>query len=179
MTPKIDHNDTATCSRGTLLNYHRGLNLRFLEDERVFLWYYKTYWEGTLSRQYPLMWFDKRTNLFYMPDRHMKRTDLGSIPVFVQAHIPPTQAPYAYYSHDAGYENGGMWVAEHLEGPWRFQKMSRAELDELCLSAMLEAGGFSMCRRGTIWNTVRVAGGFCWKPVYPVEESTVPPVSVP
>lgn len=168
IVPAVRPGDTRACERGTILNYSGGLVLRFIEDERVFLWYYKTWWEGTLSRKYPLMWWDEKTQLFYMPDRHMKRTDLGSIPVFVQGCITPTQAPYAYYPHDAGYKNGGMWVCERLGGVWRFKKMTRSELDDMCLSAMLEAGGFSACRRGTIWSAVRAGGWFAWSPVQPV-----------
>jgi hypothetical protein len=40
--------------------------------------------------------------------------------------------------------------------------MTRREVDNLCLSGMLDAGGVSAIRRGTIWAQVRLWGWAAW-----------------
>jgi len=163
VTPRILDSECASTRRGSLLNFRSGLTLRFLRCERWGLVWRKTYWEGRLSPRYPLMWQDAKAGRLYMPDRHEQETDLGSIPPPVTSLFPSVEAPYAYYMHDSAYRHGGLWTAETLDGVWRFCPMARAEADDMCLSAMLEAGGVSAIRRGTIWSQVRLWGWAAWK----------------
>ena len=155
--PLIRPDEVLACSRGVLINFRHGLTLNYLETTRWGLLWRKTWWEGQLDPVTPLMWQDE-DGRYWMPDRHEARTDLGSIPPPVQSWFPATEMPYAYYTHDSGYRHGGLWVAETLDGEWRFQRLSRARLDDMCLSAMPEAAGIWACRRGVIWGAVRAFG---------------------
>jgi len=163
VTPRILDSECASTRRGSLLNFRSGLTLRFLRCERWGLLWRKTWWEGRLSPRYPLMWQDARTGRLWMPDRHEQETDLGSIPPPVRSIFPQDEAPYAYYPHDSAYRHGGLWTAETLDGEWTFKKLSRSEADDMCLSAMLEAGGVSAARRAIIWSAVRSFGWAAWK----------------
>jgi hypothetical protein len=154
----IRPDEVAACDRGVLVNFRHGLTLNFLETERWGYFWRKTWWEGQLDPITPLMWQDA-DGRYWMPDRHEARTDLGSIPPPIQSWFPPTEMPYAYYFHDSGYRYGGLWVAETLDGEWRFERLSRSRLDDMCLSAMPEAAEVVACRRGTIWGAVRMFGG--------------------
>lgn len=166
-TYQIIASETRECDRGTLYNFRHGLDLNFLESERWYLFWQKTWWEGRVNPETPLVWYDKRVKLYVMPDRHESRTDLGSVPPPTQGWFPPTEAPYAYYMHDSGYRYHGFWVCESLNGVWRFQRFSRYDVDEICLSAMLEAGGMADCRRKTIYGTVWTFGWSQWSDYKP------------
>jgi hypothetical protein len=159
--PIIRPDEVATCDRGTLCNYRHGLTLRFKNCRRWGWLWRKTYYEGTLSRRAPLMWQDA-AGVLYMPDRHERCTDLGSIPPPLRSMFPQDEAPYAYYTHDSAYRHGGLWTAPTLDAPWTFRTMTRRAVDDLCLSAMMEAGGVSAIRRGTIWSQVRLWGWAAW-----------------
>jgi hypothetical protein len=166
--PVILPDEVASCKRGKLLNYKHGLVLNWLEEERVCLFWRKTWWEAKIHDVHPLMWWDERLKRYCMPDRHEARTDLGSTPVWMQGIFPATEMPWAYYPHDSGYRWGGMWTAVTLDGEWTFTRMSRQTIDEMCLLAMPEAGGMSAIKRGTIYESVRLAGWACFKPKPPM-----------
>jgi hypothetical protein len=156
------------CKDGVLLNYRRGLTLNWLAVEPWCGLWKKVYWEGQVHPRHPLMWEDRKTGLLYMADKHRARTDLGSIPPPVQQYFPPAEAPYAYYPHDSGYKDGGLWVAPSLDAPWTFKAMSRKELDVMCLCNMLHAGGMSLPRRSVVYSSVRTCGWSAWNPKNPV-----------
>jgi hypothetical protein len=173
---RIVSGETRECSRGILYNHVRGVDMHVLETTG---WFTKTVWyTAQIDPETPSVWYDKRLKLFVMADRHTAKTDMGSTKV--QSLFPPTEAVYAYYPHDSAYAEHGLWVCEtlngevatkeqsrtlpheDLEGTWRFQKMDRATVDEMCLSAMLEAGGMSRCRRGIVWGVVMAVGWYRW-----------------
>lgn len=163
----IRPDEIAVSKRGMLINYSHGLTLRWLRTERwCYLWR-KAWYEGELHPYTPLMWWDEELQLFCMPDRHAAETDLGSIPPPLRGAFPQDEFPFAYYFHDRGYGEGGLYVAPTLDAPFKFREFSRSWLDDRCLSAMPQALGTIRCRTGAIWGAVRTFGGFAWDPVTP------------
>jgi hypothetical protein len=178
--------EIASGKYGRLLNYRRGLDLNWLKTERWCLLWMKVYWEAQLDREHPLMWMDKKGTLYrpcsdeVLLAGKLVVTDLGSVPPFVQQHAPAAEMPWAYFFHDMGYRFHGLWVktvgaaagaaaatepagAAAATEPWEFRKMTRAELDDLCLRQMPEAMGVSLVRRNLIYDCVRAGGWAAWK----------------
>jgi hypothetical protein len=166
--------DMAFGEYGTLFNYRSGLDLNWRRTERWGVLWRKVYWDAELNRSRPLTYFDKRLGLFIRPcspaaleDGAHFLTDLGSVLPPVQSFFPSAEAPYAYFFHDQGYRYGGLWVSETYDGPYQFLKMTRREVDDLCLRCMLQAGGVSLVRRNMIYDAVRVGGWAAWEPQAP------------
>ena len=174
---------------GTLFNLRSGLDLNWRKTERWGVLWQKVYWDAELNRRRPLTYFDKKLGLFVRPCSPAQLeagahflTDLGSVPPPVQSFFPSAEAPYAYFFHDQGYRYGGLWVSATYDGGmgmatqegrgrprpyWQFLKMTRREVDDLCLRCMLEAGGVSLVRRNMIYDAVRVGGWAAWEPQAP------------
>ena len=167
---------------GTLFNFRSGLDLNWRKTERWGMLWQKVYWDAELNRIRPLTYFDKKLGLFVRPCSPAQLeagthflTDLGSVPPPVQSFFPSAEAPYAYFFHDRGYQYGGLWVSvtydratqvSPVQG-YQFLKMTRREVDDLCLRCMLEAGGVSLVRRNMIYDAVRVGGWAAWEPQAP------------
>lgn len=178
MVAPIILSDEIKCGKyGTLFNYRSGLELNWRRTENWCLLWKKVWWDSHVPALHPLMWQDAATGLIYRPAstrqlemQYHRLTDLGSIPPPVQSFFPPAEAPFAYFPHDVGYACGGLWTAMSVDGPWVFTKMSRRELDDLCLRNILEAGGTTLLRRNTIYDAVRCGGWAAWAPKAPDAE---------
>lgn len=174
---RIVNGETRECDRGILYNHIRGVDFHAIDTTGFII--HTVWYSAKLDPETPLVWYDKRLKLFVMADRHTAKTDMGST-WCVQSMFPPTEAVYAYYPHDSLYAQHGLWVCEtlngeiatmeaslalaakDLEGMWRFKRFTRSEGDEMCLSAMLEAGGMSKIRRGIVWGVVASVGWRAW-----------------
>jgi hypothetical protein len=169
--------EIASGKYGRLLNYRRGLNLNWLKTERWCLIWRKVWYTAQVDREHPLMWMDRKGNLYRPCSDEMMAgdpivTDLGSVPPFVQQYVPAAEMPWAYFFHDVGYRFHGLWVRRNDREPepgceeqsaWEFRKMGRQELDDLCLRQIPEAMGIPPVRRNLIYDFVRAGGWVPWK----------------
>jgi hypothetical protein len=157
--------------RGSLLNYKHGLTLNHLRTERWgLIWpltWPKDWFEATLHRVHPALWLDP-AGKFWMADRHMRETDLGSIPPPVRSRISPLEFSVEFYSHDSAYKNHYMWTSMSLDGPWVKEPVTRSDSDQR-LDDMIYARQYALgknlvddTRRGAIWAAVRAFGWHPW-----------------
>ena len=161
---RIVPEETRETDAGVLYNFRSGLTLTFLESERAWLLWRRTWWTGKVNPETPLMWYDKKTKLYYMPDLNVNRTDLGSVPPPAQNRFPPTEAPYGYYMHDTSYRCHGLYACDKFNGEFKLHRMARQPSDEMCLLDILEAGGMGpQYRRNIVYYSVRVGGSGPWK----------------
>ncbi len=72
----------------------------------------------------PLTWFDKKTQMFYRPDKDFV-TNLGSTPFFTRANLPQNQYPRSYSFHDSVWLHGFIWVCIELNGDYIKMPMGR------------------------------------------------------
>lgn len=123
-------------------------------------WWRKTVYEFTNDATDPLTWHAQ--GLQARPDRHIERTDLGSIPRPVQAIPALSKDRYArsYILHDSAYQYGG-WYLRLADGAFRFVRLSRAEADEWLYRGILAEEG-SVATARVVWAAVRAAGRFAW-----------------
>lgn len=159
----VKADELAVGERGILINYSTGLHSRWIRTDRWLVFWRKAIYECHLDAQFPLLWWDEADQLFYMPDRHINKTDFGSIPPPFRGWFPHDEFPPCYYFHDRGYDEGGLYAAPTLEVPFQFKRLSRSWLDDRCLSAMPQALGTIQCRTGVIWGAVRVCGSSNYK----------------
>jgi hypothetical protein len=168
--------------RGTLLNYRHGLTIVHLYTEKWGpfwpLKWSKDWFEVTLHRTHPALWQDP-TGRFWMSDKHIAKTDLGSVPPPLRGAYPHTEFPVAYVMHDDSYNHGFLWSAETLAGPWEKVAVTRKEADDRLADIIYTRQSVCDCdtvrpptrcesiqnaiHRGAIYSTVRTFGWFPWR----------------
>tara|TARA_B100001013_G_scaffold88951_1_gene49279 strand:+ start:2309 stop:2809 length:501 start_codon:yes stop_codon:yes gene_type:complete len=81
-------------------------------------------YDFNLKYPHPLTWYDKKERLYYQPDRKFS-TDLGSTPFFTWQFLPKDQFPRSYCFHDSAWIHGGLYIADELDGEFRWRKVSK------------------------------------------------------
>lgn len=96
------------------------------------------------------------------PDKKFK-TDMGSVPLFLQSLIPVIFAKdkwlKAYILHDSAFCHKGLWFAKHDPRRYSFCEMKEKAVDDL-LVLWIHASGGSCLSSAPIWLGVRIGGRF-------------------
>ena len=119
----------------------------------------------------PRMCWEHPAGFFIEGDQNVIDTDLGSIPPPLRPFFPADEFIRAYaFVHDPGYKHAGLWIAQKLDGEFKFQSLSRETIDVyLKLSAYaegvhMERPPLELERRvARIHWAVATFGGGAWK----------------
>lgn len=119
-------------------------------------------YEFTNDPQDPLT-YHAHNGFLIRPDQH-QITDMGSVPLLLQAFIPSWFSKdrwlAAFIYHDDAYQNHGWWFAVH--GGWKFRQASRKTADKM-LYQMVRVLGGSKANAWAIYAGVRIGGKKAWK----------------
>ena len=139
----------------------QGYKLDKIRNERYMLIFSKAIYEFNLDARAPLT-FVLDTGVMLQPDKHLAETDMGSIPLSLQVFFPKDEFLLSYIFHDSGYKHGGLYVRKVGDGGYRFEAMSREDIDGL-LRMMIKAEGGGAIKRAMIYNAVRLGGSKSFK----------------
>jgi len=137
-----------------------GYTLTKVDDVRHCLILSKAIYEFTLDDYAPLT-FELADGTLIQPDRHMERTDMGSIPMSLQVFFPKDRFLLSYILHDSGYKHNGLYVQAHGEDEFTFMEMTRAEVDHVLAMAIRAEGG-NIFQVSAIYSGVRIGGWGSW-----------------
>lgn len=130
----------------------------------------KMLYEFRNSAEDPLT-YESQDGMLIRPDNHFI-TDLGSVPLTLQALIPAMFAKdrwiRSFCNHDSAYLHGGYWLA--VAGGWKFSELTRRQADDMLREMILAEGGGSITAR-LIWYGVRAGGWASWKRKVPPSDT--------
>jgi hypothetical protein len=138
----------------------RGYRLDKIRDDPYLKVFTKTIYEFTLDPILPLT-FHATDGTRIQPDRHLAETDKGSVPLSLQIFIPKDRFLFSFLMHDSGYKHGGLYVARKGSQEFKFEPMSRLDLDTW-LKMMVGAENGNLVQRSAIYNGVRLGGWASW-----------------
>ena len=139
-----------------------GYYLPFKGNQKYLKIFSKPIFEFWLHPKHPLT-FEMPDGTKIRPDRHLAETDMGSTPRSLQLFFPSSEFICSYIFHDSAYNHHGLYFKHPNAHQYIFRKMTRKDVDKLCLCRMIRVEGGGPIKQRMIYRMVRMFGGAPWK----------------